>query len=95
MWTKTRVDAPGNTRRPRARPERAFSPIGTPGIRATAMAKIAQQSLGEEYVRFPQLAPMPISGTTPPSVPTWAPSNEPLLVSCAPTHLDVDRTRAC
>lgn len=56
---------PGNTRahaQNRARAVRAPAPIGTPGTRANGgTAKIAQQSLGEGYVRFPQLAPIPMS----------------------------------
>lgn len=64
MWTKTRVDA-RVTRVPTRKTVpavRALAPIGTPGTRANGgTAKIAQQSLGEGYVCFPQLAPIPMS----------------------------------
>lgn len=64
MWTKTRVDA---------RVTRVPTRKTVPAVRALAAdwysghsrdggtAKIAQQSLGEGYVCFPQLAPIPMS----------------------------------
>lgn len=66
MWTKTRVDAPGNTRvptrvKPCPRRARARADWYSGHSRDGGTAKIAQQSLGEGYVCFPQLAPIPMS----------------------------------
>lgn len=97
MWTKTRVDA-RVTRVPTRKTVpavRALAPIGTPGTRANGgTAKIAQQSLGEGYVCFPQLAPIPMSDILRLRLLGRCRMNL-CPFSCAPTRLDAHHTHAC
>lgn len=97
MWTETRVDAPGNTRahaQNRARRARARADWYSGHSRDGGTAKIAQQSLGEGYVCFPQLAPIPMSDILRLRLLGRCRTNL-CPFSCAPTRLDAHHTHAC
>lgn len=97
MWTKTRVDARVTrvpTRKNRARRARARADWYSGHSRDGGTAKIAQQSLGEGYVCFPQLAPIPMSDILRLRLLGRCRMNL-CPFSCAPTRLDAHHTHAC
>lgn len=94
VWTKTRVETLATRVPMRAKAERPLADWHSGHTRATGTAKIAQQSPGEGYMYFPQLAPILISDVLR-LCPVGRVERTFARFSCAPTRLDAHPIHAC